>query len=103
MIAAAVRPDLQAALREARKRSGAKAHVEYREHCADREPLRILVRTLYAGLPWPRSLLHLHAYPCNVGTIMMGLFFEVRGEGETFAEAFKQAAQRDAHRYGSRK
>lgn len=57
MIAAAVRPNLQAALREARKRWGAKAHVEYREYCAGGEPLRILVRTLYAGLPWPRSLL----------------------------------------------
>jgi hypothetical protein len=88
------RRDINAALAKAQKLWGKTAAVEYRPQLARSEE-RDLIDTLYAGLPHrPRSLFWTLCRPCVVGVIVMGLFFEVKGEGDTFAEAFERAAKR---------
>jgi hypothetical protein len=83
-----------AALSKARKLWGKNAAVEYRPQLAGNMDEYAVARTLYVGTPWSRSLHYLTCRPCVVGVVAMGLFFEVRGEGETFAEAFDAAERR---------
>lgn len=91
-----------AAFAKARKLWGKNAAIDYRPTLAGLEAERAVVRTIYAGLPWPRSLYYLTCRPCVVGVITMGLFFEVRGEGDTWAEAFEAAAARATSAAASR-
>ena len=79
---------LRSALAKARKLWGETACVEYRGHLAKTRQERELIATLYGGTPYPRSLYWATCKPCVVGRVEMGMFFAVKGEGETFDEAF---------------
>jgi hypothetical protein len=83
-----------AALSKARKLWGRNAAIEYRAVLARDRALRELIATFHVGTPWPRTLYWALCKPCVVGVIELGLFFAVKGEGETFAEAFEAAERR---------
>lgn len=82
------------ALTKARKLWGKTAAVEMRKALKDSRAERELIATIYAGTKWPRSLYWATCKPFVVGCIEMGLFFSIKGEGETFEEAFAEAARR---------
>lgn len=83
-----------AALAKARKLWGKNPAIEYRAHLAGQRELRQLIKTFHVGTPWPRALYWATCKPCVVSVIELGLFFAVKGEGETFAEAFEAAERR---------
>lgn len=108
-----------AALKEAIRRWGKNAAVRFDPHGIDKDErakaheahaaLRARKPTVRTGPEWQawrKEEQELFGktiwYRCTVGAVVMGLFFEVKGQGDTWAEAFgefdrKEAADRERY------
>lgn len=87
----------QAALKEAQRRWGKTACVSENKRAA-LQPEKLMIRTLYAGLPLPRTLHYLHGSRCSVGKIVMGMAHMIEGSGDTWDAAFADADAREVRR-----
>jgi hypothetical protein len=90
------------ALCDAQARWGDKACVRFDPTAPD-QVYRDLLRTLYGDTRWPgQPSAELHHFRCTVGHVVMGLFFHVEGQGDSWDEAFADAdanKARDHARY----